>query len=74
MRVGREVERYQSADGRHVLRIFRRDSDFYFTESSEVTEGSETFWTSTKQSDIYKSLEDVRTAATATAPWLKDRT
>ena len=73
MRVGREVERHQSADGKHLLRIFRRDADFYFTEASEVTERGETFWTSTKQSEPYPSLEEARAAATVAAPWLKDK-
>ncbi|HTK79359.1 MAG TPA: hypothetical protein VL286_02870 [Rhizomicrobium sp.] len=73
MKVGREVERYQSVDGKHLLRIFRRDSDFYFTETSEVTEGGETFWTSTTQSETYASLEKARSAAAVAAPWLKHK-
>lgn len=73
MRVGREVERHQSADGKHLLRIFRRDSDFYFTETSEVAEGGETFWTSTQQSEIYATLDEARAAATAAVPWFKNK-
>jgi len=72
MRVGREVERWQSADGKHLLRMFRRDSGFYFTESSEITEGSETFWTRKRDSGTYDSLEAAKKEALAAVPWLRD--
>lgn len=72
MRVGREVERYQSADGKHLLRIFRRDAQFYFTEISELTQNSETFWTPTTESSLYDSLEAARREAVAKLAWMKD--
>jgi hypothetical protein len=72
MRVGREVERYQSADGKHLLRFFRRDTVFYFAVSSELTEGGETFWSRTRKSGSFESLVAARSAAAAAAPWLRD--
>jgi hypothetical protein len=72
MRVGREVERHQSADGKHILRIFRRDAEFYFIETSELTEGGETFWAGTKQSGLHRSLEAAKQDALAVVPWLND--
>ena len=39
MKVGRPGERWQSRDGKHVVRIFTRGPDcFYFIELSELTE------------------------------------
>jgi hypothetical protein len=72
MRVGREVERWQSADGKHLLRIFRRDSHFYFTEISELTQNNEAFWTPTTDSIPYESLEIARREAIAMLTWMKD--
>lgn len=72
MKVGREVERYQSADGKHLLRIFRRDTTFYFTETSEVTEKDETFWTATLESNLHDSLDAARRDAVARVAWLRD--
>ena len=56
MKVGRQVERWQSADGKHVLRVFRRDDHFYFVELSEMSEGGEIFWTVSRTSDEFGSL------------------
>ena len=62
-----------SADGKHLLRIFTRgESDFYFVELSEITEKGETFWTTTRTSDVYGSLEATRKGALALLPWLKE--
>jgi hypothetical protein len=71
MRVGREVDRYQSADGKHLLRFFRRDTEFYFAVSSELTEGGETFWSCTRESESFASLEAAKSAAAAAAPWIR---
>jgi hypothetical protein len=73
MRVGRQVERWQSPDGKHVLRLFSSgEKCFYFVELSEMTESEETFWATTRISDEYASPEDARTAALQQLPWLKD--
>jgi hypothetical protein len=73
MKVGRQVERWQSQDGHHLLRIFTRGPDcFYFVELSELTEKGETFWTNTRTSEEHPSLEAVRNAALLQLPWLKD--
>jgi len=71
MKVGRQVERWQSADGKHVLRLFRRDDHFYFVELSEMSEGGEIFWTTTRTSEEFRSLEIARKAALLQLPWLK---
>jgi len=71
MKVGRQVERWQSGDGKHVLRLFRRDDHFYFVELSEMSEGGEIFWTTTRTSDEFGSLEVARKAALLQLPWLK---
>ena len=72
-KVGRQVERWQSADGKHVLRLFSRgESCFYFVELSEVSENEETFWATSRTSDEYASLEEAKTRALAHAPWMKD--
>ena len=45
MKVGRQVERWQSPDGKHVLRLFSRGPGcFYFVELSALTEKGEPFW------------------------------
>ena len=73
MKVGRQVERWQSREGKHVLRLFSRGENcFYFVELSEITEGEETFWTTSHTSDEYLSLEEARRHALAHAPWMKD--
>ena len=72
MKVGRQVERSQSPNGKHLLRIFRRDSSFYFVEISELTEKDETFWIPTKESTFYESLDAARSEAIATVAWLKE--
>jgi hypothetical protein len=73
MKVGRQVERWQSADGKHVLRLFSRgESCFYFVELSEVSENEETFWTTSHTSDEYASMEEARRQALVHAPWIKD--
>jgi hypothetical protein len=73
MRVGRQVERWQSADGKHLLRIFTRGPDcFYFVELSEMTEKDETFWDTTRTSEDYPSLEATRSTALAKLPWMKE--
>jgi len=70
MKVGREVERQQSADGKHLLRVFSRGPDrFYFVELSEITEKGETFWTATRTSEEHSSLQAARDAAAAQLPW-----
>ena len=75
MKVGRQVERWQSADGTHLLRIFRRGpSCFYFVELSEVTEKGETFWATTRTSEEHPSLEATRSAALSQLPWLREVT
>lgn len=71
-KVGRQVERWQSPDGRHLLRIFSRGPGcFYFVELSELTEKGETFWATTRTSDEHGSLEAARNAALSQLPWLK---
>ncbi|HEX3944183.1 MAG TPA: hypothetical protein VHW69_08850 [Rhizomicrobium sp.] len=73
MKVGRQVERWQSADGKHLLRVFTRGPGcFYFVELSELSEKDETFWTTTRTSEEHASLEDARNAALLQLPWLKD--
>jgi hypothetical protein len=72
MRVGRQVERWHSADGKHVLRVFRRDEQFYFVELSEMSEGKETYWTNTRTSENFDSLGAAREAALLLLPWLKE--
>lgn len=73
MRVGRQVERFQSRDGKHLLRLFSRgEGSFYFVELSEITEKGETFWTATQTSDDYPSLEEARDSAAAQYGWLKE--
>jgi len=72
MRVGRQVERWQSADGKHVLRLFGRDEHFYFVEFSEVMEKGETYWATTRTSEEFGSLETARKAALLQLPWLKE--
>lgn len=73
MRVGREVERHQSADGKHTVRIFSRGPDcFYFVELSETTEKGETFWTATRTSKEHGPLEAVHNTALRQLPWLKE--
>jgi hypothetical protein len=72
-KVGREVERWQSPDGKHLLRIFSRGPGcFYFVELSEVTENAETFWTSARTSGEHGSLEEARKAALLQVPWLEE--
>ena len=72
MKVGREVERRQSANGKHTLRIFARGpASFYFVELSELTETGETFWAATRTSEDHGSLEAARDAALRRLPWLK---
>ena len=72
MKVGRQVERWQSADGKHLLRIFTRGPGcFYFVELSELTEKGETFWATTRTSEEHASLETVRAAALSQLPWLR---
>jgi len=72
MKVGREVERWQSPDDRHVLRFFRRDAHFYFVELSETAKKGETFWGITRTSEEYGSLEKAREAALRQLPWLRE--
>jgi len=73
MKVGRQVERAQSRDGKHVLRIFSRgETCFYFVELSEVTEKGEAFWTTTRTSEEFPSLEAARDAAHLQLPWLRE--
>ena len=75
MRVGRQVERWQSTDGKHLLRIFARGpSCFYFVELSELTEKGETFWATTRTSEEHPSLEAARSAALSQLPWLRELT
>jgi hypothetical protein len=73
MKVGRQVERWESADGKHLLRLFTRGPGcFYFVELSELTEKGETFWTTTRTSEEFASLEAARNTALLHLPWLKD--
>jgi hypothetical protein len=73
MKVGREVERRQSPDGHHLLRIFTRGpTSFYFVELSELAEKGETFWTTTRTSEDHPSLDAARNAALQQLPWLKE--
>jgi hypothetical protein len=73
MKVGRQVGRWQSSDGKHVLRIFARAPDcFYFVELSELTDNEETFWTTTITSDESSSLDDVKREALAQVAWLQE--
>jgi hypothetical protein len=73
MKVGREVERRQSLDGKHLVRIFTRgESCFYFVELSEMTEEGETFWATTRTSEERPSLEAARNNAFQELPWLKN--
>lgn len=75
MKVGRQVERWQSADGKHLLRIFTRGPEcFYFVELSEIAEKNESFWTTTHTSQEYASLDRARTEALANLPWTKGGT
>ncbi len=72
-RVGRQVERRQSPDGKHLLRIFTRGPDrFYFVALSELTEKGETLWTATRTSEEHASLEAARDAALQELPWLRE--
>ena len=72
MKVGRQVERWQSRDGKHLLRIFTRGPGcFYFVELSEITESGETFWTPTQTSPELTSLEEARRSAVIQYDWLK---
>jgi hypothetical protein len=72
LKVGRQVERWQSPDGHHLLRLFTRGPNcFYFVELSELTEKGETFWTTTRTSEEHPSLESARNAALSQLPWLK---
>jgi hypothetical protein len=73
MKVGREVERWQSPDGKHLLRIFTRGADrFYFVELSELAEQGEPFWAITRTSEEHASLEAARDAALQLLPWLRE--
>jgi hypothetical protein len=72
MRVGRQVERWQSRDGKHVLRFFGRDEHVYFVEFSEVADKGESFWATTRTSEEFGSLETARKAALLQLPWLKE--
>jgi hypothetical protein len=75
MRVGREVERWESPDGKHLLRIFTRGPGaFYFVELSELTEHGETFWATTRSSEDHGSLDIARNAARLQLPWLREVT
>jgi hypothetical protein len=67
MRVGRQVERWQSRDGKHVLRFFGRDEHVYFVEFSEVADKGETFWATTRTSEEFGSLETARKAGPSPA-------
>jgi hypothetical protein len=75
MKVGRQVERWETADGKHLLRIFTRGPRcFYFVELSELTEKGETFWATTHTSQEHPSLEATRNAALQQLPWLREVT
>ncbi|MBV9569941.1 MAG: hypothetical protein JO056_01710 [Alphaproteobacteria bacterium] len=73
MKVGRQVERFRSADGKHLLRLFSRgEGCFYFVELSEITENGETFWTTTQTSPEFSTLQEAKHSAAAKYAWLKE--
>lgn len=75
MRVGREVERWESPNCKHLVRIFTRGPGaFYFVELSELTEHGETFWATTRTSGDHGSLDFARNAACIQLPWFREVT
>lgn len=73
MKVGRQVERFQSRDGKHLLRLFSRGPDcFYFVELSEIVENGETFWTTTVTSEEFTSPELAKASAAARFAWFEE--